>query len=421
MRTQLGLAALLVASACTGEIDSGGGGGGGGSGTPPPTDIRVSVSDGNVPQAGVRVVFADGDDVVQLDTMTDASGMVTFTMPTGNVSVYRTYPVNPTNPRPPEVYTFVGAKAGDNLVLGNSTAVNATPSAIVVDVPTSAQGTVTVTTPCGSGQGQQPNVAITVSNCPTMVPFFVQDNNNSSFYAQAAFAPNVNLASQTLAQDLQSTISANDIPANTQVNAEVDLVAGLFTLFASNQQQLDGNNGPQQVDLPNVSGVDRVVVTSINTNNMGQQMFASHSTYAASPVVIDVGQSVIPYTSNPQWSQLGLSWTETGPGNADAVIAMLDITPQQPSTITEYWRVIIAPHSGAAMPVPMLPDATMNPTQEDQISISQGLVAATGGYDAIRANAFGVDNVVWAAPMNGSTTISYSNNNPPGRVVFQQQ
>jgi hypothetical protein len=154
---------------------------------------------------------------------------------------------------------------------------------------------------------------------------------------------------------------------------------------------------------------------------MGQQMFSSMGTYTASPVVIDVGANVIPYTSNPQWTELGVNWTESGPGTADASIAMLDVTPAQPlQGVTEYWRVIIAPHAGATMPVPTLPDAQFNPTQDDQIAISQGLVAATGGYDAIRATAFSVDNVVWAAPMNGGATISYSNNNPPGRVVAQQ-
>lgn len=385
---------------------------------PPPTDIAVTVQDGTVPQSGVRVVFADADDAVLMDTMTDATGSVKLAMPAGNVSVYRTYTATPTTQRAPEVYTFVGAKAGDVLVLGNDAPESMTPSAIVVDVPVSAQGTVNVTTPCGSGQGQQPNVAITVMNCPSMVDFFVTDNNDDSFFAKAAYAPNVDLSSQTLAQDVQSTISATDIPANTTVSAEEDLVVGTYTLFTSDPQQLDG--GPQTVNLPNVTGVNRLVVTSIDTDGMGQQMFGSLAAYAASPATVDVGASVMPYTSNPQWTQLGLNWTESGPGTADASIAMLDVTPQQPSQVTEYWRVIIAPHSGAAMPVPTLPDLQFNPSENDQIAITQGLVSATGGYDAIRATAFSVDNAVWAAPMNGTAAISYSNGNPPGRVVVQQ-
>jgi hypothetical protein len=97
------------------------------------------------------------------------------------------------------------------------------------------------------------------------------------------------------------------------------------------------------------------------------------------------------------------------------VIASLKVAPKATPNMT-YSRVIIAPHA-ATLAIPEVPDGTFNPQADDQVTISLGIVKATGGYDAIRANAFAVDQVTAAVAVGGSVTLSYAGTNAPGRVV----
>ncbi len=409
---------LLAASACTGSIDGDDGGG-----TPPPrNDVRVQIKDGFSPVASVRVIFQDAADVVVLDTVTDAQGMASAEMSTGSVTVIRTFPVitppPPEGQRAPEIYTYVGVKNNDLLQLGDATSTKA-PGAIVVKVPETAEGTVKVVTPCGSGQGTAPNIAITVNDCPTMMGFLVTDAQQSSFFQEAPYAENVDLSLGILSGDLAATLSATNVPPNTSVNAEERVVTGLFTLYRSGEKRID--QAPQTVNLPNLTGVDQLLVTRISTQGMGNQIVAARDTYSGSPALIDATADLIPYvTGNPQVAPTGVSWTEMGTGTADAVYVTLNVTRGTamggtPALDAEYTRLIVAPHTGTSLRMPVLPDALYNPTSMDQIGGSTGLVRATGGYDTIRAKAFAVDSLVDATPTAGKLVLSYAGGTPPGR------
>ncbi|MEO7096125.1 MAG: hypothetical protein ABI175_22880 [Polyangiales bacterium] len=254
------LAGLLLASAaCTGSIDDSGDMD---PNLPPVTDVKLVVKDGFTPQAGVRVIFQNPDDTLISDIVTDANGVAEIPMTAGNVTVIRTYPIptNGTDRRPDDVYTYVGVKAGDLLEAGNSES-NGTAGAIVVKVPEGANGIVKVSTPCGSGQGTAPNIAITVTDCPTMMDFYVVDGDNSSFYKKAAYAPNVNLATEVLSGNLAATLAATNVPTGATVNIEERVVAGMFALFSSGSKRVDQT--PAQVNLPNITGVDQLVIAQV--------------------------------------------------------------------------------------------------------------------------------------------------------------
>ena len=413
------LSLLLAASACTGSIDGDEGGGG----MPPPrSDVRVQVKDGFSPVASVRVIFQDTADAVIADTTTDAQGLASAEMSAGSVTVIRTFPlVTPPPPegqRMPEVYTYVGVKNGDLLQLGDQASTKA-PGAIVVKVPDGAEGTVKVVTPCGSGQGAAPNVAITVNDCPTMVGFLVTDQQQSSFFLEAPYAENVDLSTGILAGNLAATLSATNVPPNTTVNAEQRVVTGLFTLYSSGEKRVD--EAPQTVTLPDLQGVDQLLVSRISTQNMGTQIVAARDTYSGSPALIDASADLIPYiTGNVEYAPTGVSWTEMGSGTADAVYVTLSVTRGTamggtPALDAEYTRLILAPHAGTSLRMPVLPDALYNPTSADQIGGATGLVRSTGGYDAIRAKAFAVDRLADAAPTGGKLVLSYAGGTPPGR------
>lgn len=407
------LLGLLFASACTGSIDDSGDVD---PNLPPTTDVKVVVKDLYTPQAGVRVIFQNPDSSLLSDIVTDANGAAEISMVAGNVTVIRTYPI-PTNGidrRPTDVYTYVGVVAGDLLEVGDAQS-NGTAGAIVVKVPEGANGTVKVSTPCGSGQGTAPNIAITVTDCPSMMDFYVVDGDNSSFYKKAAYAPNVDLATEVLSGNLAATLAATNVPTGAQVNIEERVVAGMFSMFSSGSKRVDQT--PAQVNLPNVMGVEQLVLAQVQTAE-GRQMVASRSSYSASPVIFDTAANLIPFVSAVEYKPAGITWTETGSGTADAVMIRLNVTRggvQSPEN--EYVRTVIAPHAGPTLVVPTLPDALYNLGMMDQIAGTHGLVKATAGYDKLRAKAFQVDNVIETAPMDGSVVISYTGN-PPTRPAL---
>jgi hypothetical protein len=405
---------LVLASACSGTITTGNGDDDDAPPPPPVTDVQLTVHDGATPEAGVAVVFQASDGTLIAEAITDSAGLAKADMPNGGyVTVIRTYPPTVNGTVPDGVYTYVGVKAGDRLQLGHPVDDLTSPTAIVVKVPDAAQGTVTVSTPCGSGQGTAPNIPITISGCPADVTFFVEDGNRSSFVAHSAIAPNVDFSTLTLTGTLSTSLSALNVgPDITAVNLEARVMAGSFAMYSSGTKRVDGT--PQTVNLPNLQGPEELLVATIDSA-IGTQMITSRKAYAVAPTSIDASIGLIPFATDVQTTPTALTWTETGTGTADVVIASLDVTRGGSQIGTEYIRTIIAPHSGPSLTIPLLvgANAIYNPTTLDQIATSHGLAAGTGGYDSLRATAFTYTNIVEVAKMNGGVTLSYTGNNPP--------
>ncbi len=415
-----GFSTILVGllAACTGSIETGEGGGDDGPDVPT-TQVRVVVKDALAGQAGVRVIFQNPDDSVIEEVTTDASGVASAAMTAGNVSVIRTYaPVVPPPPegnRLPEVYTYVGVKGGDLIELGKSEPTQlTTPGAIVVKVPT-INGTVTVKTPCGSGAGQAPNVAITVTNCPSMMDLYVTQNDQG-FYMQKPYAENIDVSMGVLNESLASTVTATNVPPNAQVNVEQKIYAGTFELYSTGQKRVDQN--PQNVDMPNIMDVDGLVVMRVNIGGQGAVMTGSRTLYSGSVSSVDASAYPMPYiTGNTKYEPTEITWTEAGTGTADAVMVTLAVTRgaamgMTPAIDAEYVRAIIAPHAGSVLRIPVLPDARFNPSALDEIGGALGLVSSSGGYDTIRQRAFAKESIVDAAPSGGSISIAYTGQAP---------
>jgi hypothetical protein len=414
MRIHVGMIALL-ASACTGDIGSDPGDGSGSNPPPPPpaTDVRVTVQDGFMPQAGVRVLYQNADGSTFQELTTDATGTVDIDFPSGNITVIRTFPIAapPATPRPAAVYTYVGVKAGDRLVLGDEMETNATAlSAVNVSVPTNAQGTVSLTSGCGNGQGQAPLVPISVAGCPAMVTFYGQDQGGSSFLQRVAYGNPVDLSTAQLANNLTTSFSSTNVGPDIQnISVEASIVDGTYALWSSGAQNI--TNNPQNVDMPNVTGADELLVTMVQATG-GSEISATRQAYAVTPTSIDATSLVaLPYVKTVTYAPTGVSWAEEGSGTADFVIARLDVTA---ASTANYERIIVAPHSGMSLPLPMLQgaDAMYNPSAADQIAGTHAIGKATGGYDAARTRVFAVTSLAQTAPMSGNVTLSYSGNAP---------
>jgi hypothetical protein len=415
MRIYIGVA--LLAAACTGSITSGAGGDDDDGTSPPPpppaNTVKITVQDGNAPQPGVDVLFQGTDGSVVLETTTDATGVASAMMAAGNVTVARTFPPSTSGgtQRDPEIYTYVGVAAGDNLVLGDPTDDTGVPSAINVTVPTGAQGTVKVQSACGSGQGTAPIIPMTVGDCPSSVLFFVDDGNQNAFVATAPYSANVDLSTDTLNGTLTTTFSSTDLtPDISSVDVEADVMTGTYELYSSGTKRVDQN--PQTVNLPNLENVDELIVATISSTD-GTQMIASRQTYAVTPLTIDASANLLPYVSSPSYKSTGITWTETGTGTPDFIVSTLAITPN--NSVAKYTRYIIAPYASITLAVPMLAgnDVSYNPGTMDNIQGTVGLGSVTGGYAAARAFVFSTPKLVDGAPMSGTATLSYAGNTAP--------
>ncbi|MDX2093448.1 MAG: hypothetical protein SFX73_36730 [Kofleriaceae bacterium] len=426
MRFHQGLVGTFMSllAACTGTVgDDGGGDDTTNPEEPPPSQVRVAVNDANAPQAGVRVIFQNADDSVVLDTTTDAAGFATAEMQAGNVTVIRTYPVvipvPPEGQRAPDVITYVGVKGGDLLELGNAEpATPTTPSAIVVKVPEGAAGTVTVKTPCGSGAGEAPNIAITVSNCRAVMDLYVTDGDQSSFFVQKPYAGNIDVSDAVLKGRLGSQIAASNVPLESTVNVDQRLVAGMFALYSSGEKRVDQT--PANVNLPDVTGIDQLLVTRINTANKGTQMITERTPFVGSTVNVDASANLIPYVGQIDYKPTTVTWVEDTAGItgvADAVLLTYDVTRGAgmggtPALDAEYRRIVLAPHTGLSLRLPVLPDALYNPSMADEIGGAFGIVRATGGYDALRKRAFAAAEITDTVDANGKITLSYTGQRP---------
>ena len=416
MRTPLILGFGLLA-ACTGIVGNNGGDDDNMPPPPPPTtDVRIVVHDGVTAQPGVQVIFANADDSVVADTMTGADGSATAQLPNGgNLTVIRTYaPLKPGDPpRPAEVFSYVGVKAGDVLELGKEIDELATPAAINVILPT-ATGQADIITQCGRGQGAAPNVPITVKGCASMVDFYVTDQNQTSFYKRVPYGSNADLSGEQLQEALGATITATHTDPAITINAEIRIVAGNYQLASSGVQRIDQT--PANVNLPNVMGLDQLVVAAIATQAGGTQMVATRSAYVASPVTVDGAAGILPYVATPIYTPTGVTWTETGPGTADYVITALTVTDPANPTNPGYTWTVVAPHTGLSLTLPVLQGAaaTYNPTATEQIVGTHGIASVSGGYDVARTHAFTVHSVIQLAPIGGSATLSYAGT-PPTR------
>src|SRR5262245_1682948 len=171
---RLAIVISVFASACLGTIES--------SGNddridppPPPTDVRIKVHDSAGPLSGLAVVFLDASDTVVADVVTDAEGAAVTKLGTGSVTVIR--PADPQTPGSAgALYTYVGVKAGDVLDLALPALRPSAPVTVTVTVPlTEDLSAVEITTPCGSGAGAPPTIAVTLDGCAGETDFYVTE------------------------------------------------------------------------------------------------------------------------------------------------------------------------------------------------------------------------------------------------------
>src|SRR6202042_90094 len=128
-------------------------------------------------------------------------------------------------------------------------------------------------------------VTMTVAGCPSSVMFYIADDDGDAGIVTAPYSANIDLSTAGLNGTLGTTFSATDLtPDISAVDVATYAMDGTYELYSSGNQAVDPTE--QTVDLPNLSGVDEVVVATI-TSSSGTQMVSSRKPYAATPHSID--------------------------------------------------------------------------------------------------------------------------------------
>ena len=155
-----------------------------------------------------------------------------------------------------------------------------------------------------------------------------------------------------------------------------------------------------------------MTVTQVTDANNSTQAVAVHAAYTSVAPPVDASFGLIASVSaKPTFTPAAITWTEASSGTPSFVISSLAVTRGGPATPDNtYVRTIIAPYAGTSLRMPVLPGAAAvyNPAMADQVDLSVGLVKVAGGYDALRATAFTVANILDATPMAGQLTLSYN-------------
>jgi hypothetical protein len=362
---------------------------------PPPdpvTRVTVTVRDGGAPVPGVSIVFqAPGDDHVLADVVTDATGTAVAEMPDGgSVTAIRSAIVG--DETTVTAYTLAGVKPGDSLVIGNPVAPLGTPVTVTLQLP--AAGQFAVVSPCGIANGG-PQLSIQLSGCGTDTDFFAF-GQAGAFLARRAIAPTIDLTTETLRANRDTTLTATNVPPATPLTLEKKLLSGDYTLFRSGARS--GAQVTARVPDPGTATADQLVIARLE--NPRRQDVAARAAYTSGDATIDVGAALIPFVDPATFDGRTVTWTQDGAGTPDlAVVTLVD------GTLT---RVVAGPITGPMLALPSFARARGVDVGPDAL-VEHSTVKVTGGYDAIRARVLAVDSLVEAAPANSTIAVATAN------------
>jgi hypothetical protein len=390
----------LFACACFGQID------GGASdppmddpNDPPPTEVRITVHDPSGPLAGLPVVFLDVNDAVAADVVTDAQGTAIAKLATGSVTVIRAAAMSQPGPSASSLYTYVGVKAGDQLELALPSIEPSNPVTVNVTVPATEEVgvPVEVRTPCGSGQGIPPTIAVTLDGCGSETDFYVTElglEQPASFLKRMQITDPVDLSGEIYREQLTSTYSVTNLPVGSSVSIEKRIETDLFRPVFTTGQIAVTPDQPIDVTLPNLPGTEEQTYATVTSMVGTAQIVGSRDPYGSGPAVIDLAGAMIITPSAPTIAGDTVSWTEQGSGAPDTVLATIRNTGVE--------RYVAGPYAGASIKVPHLPAAhdAFNVKADDKATIA--LARVSGGFDAVRARVFGGP----LAPVGGKATIA---------------
>ena len=365
-----------------------------------PVQVTVYDPQTGAPVVGRAVAFLNSDDSVAKETVTDDDGIAIAAMASGGSVTVGAADVF--SSRPETVVTWLGVNIGDQLEEG--VAAVADNLAVTIEIPALLSGTtydLAVYCPGNvvTSSGTATHVAMMLpSNCTTADAYVEAYDTSSALFA--GFAVNGQIFA-----DGGTVQFAGPFKSLTNVSATIEnLPQEVSDATMTLSYDLDGNSiGSASQDLTLSAGageltgqlvglpaLDFFVSAALVAGTSNIDIITRAAT-GTSPTLDYNALNVPQLQSIPTFDTTTstLSWTEVDGGVANGEFIYAEVGD---GTTRDFDRLVIAPHDGTSVHVPVLPTslAQFNPTVTDTVMpFSSNLVFTTYGYDAIRATLIG--------------------------------
>jgi hypothetical protein len=344
-----------------------------------------------------------------LSTTTDANGTASAVMAAGgSVTALDPY----AQPLPPQtavaggshsLYTFIGVKPGDNLVLaepGEHAGIDVT---VTVPIDPAPGVSYEVHTPCGGnsldnpGSGANPSGLIGIGpDCGATTDFLIVTRDDGFQVVDYAYVPDqpisegatIDLTAATYAAGSTRTYSYTNVPPTFGSPSFTDSILTPQGELLS-QFNYASPDQPTPIVTPGIG--THLSITDIFGASAGNHHIADWGPYTDT-YTADLGARTLhdlngfPHV-DPTTHEISL---DESAGGAEPDVMLAGIYTYRQSDNTDWYWQIAAPHA-TTLTMPALPtdlyDFTITPT--DSFDASQLMLAKVpGGYDAVRAYAF---------------------------------
>ncbi len=382
-----------------------------------PNPVTLTVTFNGIPQAGIVVHFQNADSTLVATEMTDSIGVASHVMAAGGyVTAVDPFVTAAGLGTSSQLRTFAGVKPGDHLKL---TAGFNAPSTIdmTVTLPVQADTQTVrylVTSTCSpsprgftsSGSGSQPSGAMSFdAACTTADILAVKYDVNSGVVGYIFVADQAITANGTL--DYSSKSYATPTPRTYTFNNKPQTMASI------NIEQHLGNSPGELANLTgSTTGMPDATTIGIPTlpnsvgvlqagarNGMSYHSLLDWGPVATTPYTTDMGARKLVDISNAGYDVATHSITWTEGSGAVPQLDFVELFATRSTTTMTFgldWRVV-APHVAGSLMLPVVPVGAVdyNIDADDNVDINiLSFMKLPGGYDAIRANGFTLEDIV---------------------------
>ena len=381
-----------------------------------PSPVTLTITYNGIPQAGVTVHYQNADSTLVATEQTDSAGVASHVIAAGGY-VTAVDPYEGANGLPTSTLrTFAGVKPGDHLKLSSGYVASHIFMTVTLPVQGDTQTTrYSVNSPCSpfpkeftsSGSGFQPSGLMPFARtCPTTdIVAVAYDANGAvtgyfSVVGQTITADGtLDYSAKSYAQPTNKTYTFTNKPGTlTSIGVEQHIgnTNGEFALVSSTAT--GSPDATTTMGIPTVANALGIVQTS------GRALSSFHTlldwgTLNTNAFTTDVGARKLVDISGATFdiASHSVGWTEgTGVAPDLTYVSIFGTRTTSTTTFGIDW-ILVGPHIAGSVVFPVLPVGAVdyNLDSDDSVDLSDlSMVKVPGGYDAIRANAFSLEDLV---------------------------
>jgi hypothetical protein len=379
------------------------------------TPVTLTITVNGAAQEGIVVHFQNADSTLVATEMTDANGKASHVINAGGyVTAVDPFPAAAGLPSTTALRTFAGVKPGDNLKLSDS--IGSSNVTMTVTLPVQGDPSITkytVGSSCtpfpeafpSTGSGFQPTGPVEfLPTCATADIIATSYNNSGAVVGYFVVAGQTVTANATIDYSSKSytaptnrTYTFNNKPGDLYPLAVIERIG----LGGGEILKVEGTTSDTlTMGIPTVAnGVSVVSAYADSATTNSHHMLFDWGPVSTTAFTTDVGARKLANITAASFDAAShmLSWTEAnGAAPEFSYVGLFATRTTTTSTFGVDWYMI-APRTAANAKFPKLPVGAVdyNPDADDIINIGEiTLGKVPGGYDAIRANGFLLDEIV---------------------------